>query len=426
MQAEVIAIGDELTTGQRLDTNSQWLSAELGLLGIPVLFHTTVCDTLEAGVEAFRIAAARCELVVATGGLGPTADDLTRDVLAAVAGEPLELSAAALDAVESRFARRAVAMPESNRRQAMFPRGTRIIPNPNGTAPGIDLDVRRPDGGTSRIIALPGVPSEMREMWRGTVEAALAAMLPDAGVFVHRRIKCFGAGESAVEAMLPDLIHRGRDPLVGITAHEATITLRIVARGRDELECRAKIAPTERTIRECLGPHVYGVEDDEVEDAAVRALVNAGQTLGTIEIGTEGRVATCLTQAQARRQAQQSSLLPGQVGTQTHDPLLAVYRGGMVLPAGSIPGVEHESAGSMKRLAERARADSGATLGLAVGAARPGPEGRSVVVIALSDGQNVEQIEHMLGGGPALALSRAAKTAIDLVRRTLEPRIAAS
>jgi nicotinamide-nucleotide amidase len=426
MQAEVIAIGDELTTGQRLDTNSQWLSAELGLLGIPVLFHTTVCDTLEAGVEAFRIAAARCELVVATGGLGPTADDLTRDVLAAVAGEPLELSVAALEAVESRFARRAVAMPESNRRQAMFPRGTRIIPNPNGTAPGIDLDVRRPDGGTSRIIALPGVPSEMREMWRGTVEAALAAMLPDAGVYVHRRIKCFGAGESAVEAMLPDLIHRGRDPLVGITAHEATITLRIVARGRDELECRAKIAPTERTILECLGPHVYGVEDDEVEDAAVRSLVNAGQTLGTIEIGTEGRVAACLTQAQARRQAPRSSLPPGQAGTQSHDPLLAVYRGGMVLPAGSIPGVEHESASSMKRLAERARADSGATLGLAVGAARPGPEGRSVVVIALSDGQNVEQIEHMLGGGPALALSRAAKTAIDLVRRTLEPRIAAS
>jgi nicotinamide-nucleotide amidase len=426
MQAEVIAIGDELTTGQRLDTNSQWLSAELGLLGIPVLFHTTVCDTLEAGVEAFRIAAARCELVLATGGLGPTADDLTRDVLAAVAGEPLELSVAALEAVESRFARRAVAMPESNRRQAMFPRGTRIIPNPNGTAPGIDLDVRRPEGGTSRIIALPGVPSEMREMWRGTVEPALAAMLPEAGVFVHRRIKCFGAGESAVEAMLPDLIHRGRDPLVGITAHEATITLRIVARGRDELECRAKIAPTERTILECLGPHVYGVEDDEVEDAAVRALVNAGQTLGTIEIGTEGRVAACLTQAQARRQAQRSPLPPGQAGTQPHDPSLAIYRGGMVLPAGSIPGVEHESADSMKRLAERARADSGATLGLAVGAARPGPEGRSVVVIALSDGQNVEQIEHMLGGGPTLALSRAAKTAIDLVRRTLENRIAAS
>jgi nicotinamide-nucleotide amidase len=418
MQAEVIAIGDELTTGQRLDTNSQWLSTELGLLGIPVFFHTTVCDTLEAGIEAFRIAAARCELVVATGGLGPTADDLTRDVLAAVAGQPLELSTAALAAVESRFARRAVSMPESNRRQAMFPRGTRIIPNPNGTAPGIDLDVRRPDGGTSRIIALPGVPSEMREMWRGTVQSALAAMLPDAGVFVHRRIKCFGAGESAVEEMLPDLIRRGRDPLVGITAHEATITLRIVARGRDEAECLASIAPTERTIRECLGAHVYGAEDDEVEDAAVRALVSAGQTLGTIEIATMGRVAACLAQAEARRQAD----LP----SHPHDPSAAIYRGGVVLPVAAVPGIEQDSMASMKSLAERARTESGASLGLAVGAARPGPDGRSVVMITLSDGQHVDQIEHMLGGGPALALSRAAKTAIDLVRRTLESRIAAS
>ena len=418
MQAEVIAIGDELTTGQRLDTNSQWLSTELGLLGIPVLFHTTVCDTLEAGIDAFRIAAVRCDLVVATGGLGPTADDLTRDVLAAVSGQPLELSAAALEAVESRFARRAAAMPESNRRQALFPRGTRIIPNPDGTAPGIDLDVARTDGGTSRIIALPGVPSEMREMWRGTVASALAAMLPDAGVFVHRRIKCFGAGESAIEAMLPDMIRRGRDPLVGITAHEATITLRIVARGRDEVECLAKIAPTERTIRECLGAHVYGRDDDEVEDAAVRALAGAGQTIGTIEIGTEGRVAACLAHAEAKRQAG----VPSHSGSPS-----TVYRGGMVLPASVELGRESASSmTSVKSLAERARAESGASIGLAVGAARPGPEGRSVLPIAFTDGQNVEQIEHMLGGGPTLALSRAAKTAVDLVRRKLEPKIAAS
>jgi len=414
MHAEVIAIGDELTTGQRLDTNSQWLSTELGLLGIPVLFHTTACDTLEAGVEAFQAAASRCDVVVATGGLGPTADDLTRDVLAAVAGEPLELSVAALAAVEARFARRAAAMPESNRRQAMFPRGSRIIPNPDGTAPGIDLDVRRPDGSTSRIIALPGVPSEMRMMWRGTVESALAAMQPDAGVFVHRRIKCFGAGESAVEEMLPDLIRRGRDPLVGITAHEATITLRIVARGRDRAECLTKIAPTEQTIRDCLGAHVYGVDDDEVEDAAARALAEAGQTLGTVEIGTEGRVAACLAHAEAQRQVQ----------LQPHEPAATVYRGSTVLPA--FAGIVHDhSITGMQALAERARTDFGATLGLAIGAARPGPEGRSVIDIALSDGQQIERIEHMLGGGPSLALSRAAKTAIDLVRRTLASRMAA-
>jgi nicotinamide-nucleotide amidase len=416
MDAEVIAIGDELTTGQRLDTNSQWLSAELGLLGIPVRFHTTACDTLEAGVEAFRNAAARCDVVVATGGLGPTADDLTRDVLAAVANAPLELSVAALEAVESRFARRAAAMPESNRRQAMFPRGSRIIPNPDGTAPGIDLDIRRPDGGTSRIFALPGVPSEMRLMWNGTVLRDLLAMRPELGTFVHRRIKCFGAGESAVEEMLPDLIQRGRDPLVGITAHEATITLRIVAQGRDEAECLAKIAPTEATILQCLGPIVYGREDDEVEDAAIRALVGAGATLGTIEIATEGRVAAVLAQAESRRRHGAIQNVGG----------AAAYRGGAVWPAAATSGGPLDSADAVTALAERARADFGASYGLAVGAARPRSDGRSVVRIVLADGQAVEQIEHLLGGGPALAQARAMKTAIDLVRRKLEFRTASS
>jgi nicotinamide-nucleotide amidase len=401
MRAEVIAIGDELTTGQRLDTNSQWLSAELGLLGIPVHFHTTVCDTIEDGVEAFRNAVGRADVVVATGGLGPTADDLTRDVIAAVAGVDLELSPTALRAVEARFARRGAAMPESNRRQAVFPRGTRIIPNPDGTAPGIDLDIRRADGRTSRVIALPGVPAEMRTMWHGTVAPALAAVVPEAGVFVHRRIKCFGAGESAVEALLPDMIRRGRDPLVGITAHEATITLRIVARGRDEAECRAKIAPTERTIRECLGGLVYGVEDDEVEDAALRAIAAAGESLATLEIGTQGRLAAGLAQAAARWQAEpvQPGAAPGG------------FVGGGVEAAGVNATVE--------QLAERVRAERGASLGLAIGPVRPGPEGRSVVDIALVGGGRVERIEHMLGGGPGIAVSRAAKTAVDLVRRRL-------
>jgi nicotinamide-nucleotide amidase len=401
MRAEVIAIGDELTTGQRLDTNSQWLSAELGLLGIPVHFHTTVCDTVEDGIEAFRMAVDRADVVVATGGLGPTADDLTRDVIAAVAGVELDLSPTALAAVEARFARRGVTMPESNRRQAVFPRGTRIIPNPDGTAPGIDLDIRRADGSTARVIALPGVPAEMRTMWHGTVAGSLAATVPDAGVFVHRRIKCFGAGESAIEALLPDMIRRGRDPLVGITAHEATITLRIVARGRDAAECLAKIAPTERTIRECLGALVYGEEDDEVEDAALRAVAAAGASLATVEIGTQGRLAAGLAQAAARRQADPSAVV-GVAGG---------FLGGVVEA-----GIRNDD---VERLAESVRLARGASLGLAIGPVRTDSDGRSVVDIALAGGGRVERIEHMLGGGPGVAVSRAAKTAVDLVRRRL-------
>lgn len=395
--AEVIAIGDELTTGARLDTNSRWISAELTVLGIATAFHTTAPDTLAAGVEAFRIAAGRADIVVATGGLGPTADDLTRDVLAAVAGVPLVPDAASLAVIESRFARRGAPMPESNRRQALFPRGGRIVPNPVGTAPGIDVDLPRPDGGRCRAIALPGVPAEMQAMWRETVRAALAALVPGGGTILQRRIKCFGAGESAIEAMLPDLVRRGREPLVGITAHEATITLRIAARGRDADECRTAIAGDEATIRSCLGPLVFGVEDDEVEDAAVAALAAAGLSIASAEVGTEGRVAALLAQAAGRRAA-------------------GAVRGGLVVPASGTAGGTPQA----DALADRSRQEFAAAVGLGVGGRRPGPDGRTILDVAIHGPSGRVRVEHTLGGGPDVAGTRAARAAIDLVRRSLD------
>ena len=129
---------------------------------------------------------------------------------------------------------------------------------------------------------------------------ALVAMDPEQATIAFRRIKCFGAGESAVEAMLPDLIRRGRDPLVGITVHEATITLRIAARGRDEADCRARMAPTEAIIRETLGDLVFGTEEDELEDATLAAVRAAEGTLATVEIGTHGLVAALMAQSLGR------------------------------------------------------------------------------------------------------------------------------
>ena len=402
LRAEVVSIGDELTTGQRLDTNSQWISRELGVLGMPVSYHTTVTDSLDDGIAAFRIAAERADLIVVTGGLGPTADDLTRDVLALVAGVPLELSTEALRDVESRFARRAAAMPESNRRQALFPQGSRIIVNPEGTAPGIDLLLPRSvSGGAARVFALPGVPGEMRTMWQGTVGPAILAMLPGAGTIRFRRIKCFGAGESAVEAMLPDLVRRGREPLVGITAHEATITLRIAARGPDAAACEAAIAPTEAVIRRCLGGIVFGIDDDEVEDAALSALVAADATLATVEVGSLGQVAALLAEAAAR----------GAEGR---------FLGGVVLPrlAGTM---------SLADLAHARRTEAGASHGLAVGpiARAAAPEacegGRAVetVEIVLVGPGGAERLEHRVGGAGSVRLARMAKTTIDLVRKSL-------
>jgi len=394
MQAEVIAIGDELVTGQRLDTNSRWLSAELAVLGIPVVFHTTAADTLEAGIEAFRIAAGRADVVVATGGLGPTADDLTRDVLAALAGRPLVLSESTLQAIQTRFAARGMPCPESNRRQAMFPEGSSVIPNPNGTAPGIDLTTAVA-GRRSRIFALPGVPAEMKPMWEAAVAPALVAMLPEAATILQRRIKCFGAGESAIEAMLPDLVRRGRDPLVGITAHEATITLRIAARSRTAAECRTKIAETEAVIRACLGPLVFGIEDEELEDATLAAV---GGTLAVCEAGTGGVAAALLGQAQARRRER---------------GLAGGFLGGLVLPGQALAAAA---------AAARARREFAADVGLGIGGIGSAADGRPLVGLAVDAAGGSVCVEHVLGGGPVLAITRAAKAGLDLVRQHVAVR----
>jgi nicotinamide-nucleotide amidase len=297
MRAEIIAIGDELTSGQRLDTNSQWLAERLEELGVPVMFHSTVGDDLEANVQVFRIAAARAQVIVVTGGLGPTADDLTRQALADAAGVDLVRDDASLEHIQKLFARRGRAMPPANEIQAMFPRGATAIHNPHGSAPGIDFVISTSAGDAqnrARFFCLPGVPAEMKEMWQGTVAGAVAAMQERPRVIANRRIKCFGVGESDLEAMLPDLIRRGRDPRVGITVSQATITLRITASGEDDAACRKAMEPTEKIIRECLGELVFGYEDDELQQAVARKLIDRGEKLAVFEVGTAGQIAKWL------------------------------------------------------------------------------------------------------------------------------------
>jgi len=391
MKAEIIAIGDELTTGQRLDTNSQWLSRELGLLGVVVSGHTTVPDTIEDAVRAFREARQRADVVVATGGLGPTADDLTREVLARVAGEPLELVPEALQAIEAMFASRGRTMTDNNRLQAMLPRTATMIANPTGTAPGMDLPGSRATSGGGRIFALPGVPSEMHRMWADTVQPAILAMDPQGGTMRFRVLKCFGAGESAIETMLPDLIRRGRDPLVGITAHEATITLRIAARGRDAAACQAAIAPVETTIRDCLGELVFGEESDELEDATVRFCQAQSLRVAVCEAGTVGRLGMLLAEADHRQQTN-------------------VFRGGRLLGTG-------DAAADVVEMAEACRRDVQATAAIAVGSVRRDNDGREWLPMAVVGPHDTCRHDHLLGGMGSLRLSRAAKTALDMLRR---------
>lgn len=405
MRAEILAIGDELVTGQRLDTNSAWLAQQLLEIGLPVAFHTTVGDEQADLLAALRLACERADVVVATGGLGPTADDLTRQALAELAGVPLVQDDAVLAHIEALFARRQRPMPPANRVQAQFPQGSRPIPNPHGTAPGIDLELPRAGRAPVRLFALPGVPSEMKEMWQATVRPALAALVGVRKVITHFRVKCFGVGESELEAMLPDLIARDRTPRVGITVHQATITLRITAEGEDAAAARAAMQPTLDAIHACLGDLVFGYEDEELEDVVVRMLQVRGQTLALAEWGSGGMLAHWLTRA---------------------DPARGTFRGGMVLggrealsaAAPEAAAVAEDELACAARLAEQVRRNWAADYGLTIGR-YPRQEGTTApaqVALALASLEGVRTLPASFSGHPQVAPVRVAKQALNLLR----------
>jgi nicotinamide-nucleotide amidase len=407
MKAEIISIGSELTSGQNLDTNCQWLSLRLAGMGIAVGWHTTVADDLEANVEAFRIAAQRAGLVLVSGGLGPTLDDLTREALAQAAGVELVSHEESLEQIRQMFARRNRTMPERNRVQALFPAGTEPIPNANGTAPGIWMRL-----GDAHIAAMPGVPSEMYAMFESQVRPRLARLGLGGSVLIQRKINCFGAGESAVEEKLLDLTRRGHVPEVGITVSDATISLRILARGASAEEVRRQIEPVERTIRERLGSLVFGSEDEDLHDVVVRLLEEKWLTLATAESITAGQVAERLARVPGASQC----LVGGVVAydNRVKNALLGVPQDLLdVYGAVSAPVAEAMAVGCRTRLQSDLAVST-------TGVAGPGggtpdkPVGLVYVGLAWEGGS--EAVAFSWGGTRTEIQSRTAKLALNRVR----------
>jgi nicotinamide-nucleotide amidase len=285
MHAEIIAIGSELTCGSKLDTNSQWLSRELESLGWTVTRHSTLGDNMDTIVDEFRAASLRSQVVLITGGLGPTLDDITRDALALAFHQPLIRDEESLQQIQALFLARGRVMPERNFRQADRPEKSIAIPNSCGTAPGILMRVESVPGKSCLFAAMPGVPAEMRPMFERQVRPHLL----DSGMVLCRRvIRTFGYGESEAERLLGDLTARGCNPEVGITASEAVISLWVTSRADSDMVAAQMCEQTMSLIRERLGESVYAEGDAELHHVVADRLCAANKKIVLLEGSTTG------------------------------------------------------------------------------------------------------------------------------------------
>lgn len=388
--AEVISIGDELTSGQRLDTNSQWLSRRLSEIGLRPLFHTTVADDEALMEQAFHNASRRVDVALITGGLGPTGDDLTRQVIAKVAGVPLLIDDAAVVYIEELFASRGRTMPESNRVQAMYPAGGCLIPNLTGTAPGVDFQTQS-SGQACRFLAFPGVPAELKPMWWDYARPVILEQFPELGVIVHHAIHCFGIGESEVERRLPDLIRRGRIPTVGITATKATITLRISAAGTNRSECQTIIEPTAQLIRNEFAEYIFGENEITLQEVLIGMLKEKRVTLSVVDQGGCSLIAEWLNDA---------------------DPTGQVYRGSLCL-------TQHDHGTTTEDLVSTAQATFDADYVLTIGPILEDAEIAQRDVAIYRGEKKIDERFHA-ASNPSIVVQRSIKQALNFMRLAIQ------
>ena len=376
LAAELLAIGTELTVGETLDTNSGELARSLVAHGVTVTRVANLPDDLAVVVEAMRLALTRADLVVTTGGLGPTPDDLTREAVAELCGETPVIDPETLAWLGALWARRRQKFPASNVKQAWIIPSATALPNPNGTAPGWWVD--RPDGRV--VVLLPGPPREMRPMWADHVLPRLAARGVGADSDV-RTLRLTGIGESQVADLLGEPLLRASNPVVATYARHEAVDVRISARAEGDRPAARLADDAEATVTALLGDHVWARGDTTWAGALDAALADRGWTLATSEHGTRGSLVVLLRGLEALRHAE--------VDADTD--------------AGS-EGVAE---------AERVRAIGGAEVGFAIRAYANGSDTAVEIAIATPDGTHAERRLAFMRG--TLGADRAAIAAASVL-----------
>lgn len=405
LTAEILSIGTELLLGDITNTDAQAIAQELGALGINVYFQTVVGDNPERIRRAVEIAKSRADLIVTTGGLGPTYDDITKQTLAESFGLPLEMHEPTVERIRSYFERRGGTMTENNLLQAVLPRGCTVLENDWGTAPGVAFEANG-----KVVVMLPGPPRECEPMLRERVLPYLKKF-SDAAL-VSRNIRVVGLGESAMEYRLHDRIVSMTNPTVAPYAKTFECLLRVTARAETSEEARAMTEPVVEEICRELGDVVYGVDADSLESVVFELLRSRGLTLAAAESCTGGMFGERFTSVPGA-----SEVYRGGVCSYSNDLKVNL----LGVDAGLIERLGAVSAEVAQQMAEGVRRACGADIGIGItGVAGPAESERKpagLVYIAVADAAGVAVRELHLGRGRERVRTGAVVSTLDLVRR---------
>ncbi len=406
MKAEIISVGTEILLGEILDTNSQYLAARLPSLGIDLHYISKVGDNLSRLAQTIGRAQERSDLVLITGGLGPTEDDVTRQAIALSLGEEMYLDKETEQRLRAFFADRGFTFPERNIKQAMLIPSAQAIANPRGTAPGWWAEK---DG---RIIAaMPGPPAELQRMWEVEVAPRLARLVTGE-VIVSRTLKTIGIGEAHLDEMVSPFL-KSENPTVGVYAKADGVHLRLTAKAPNQEAARDLIRPMEEELRQLLSDAVWGADDDTLEGVVGAILKQGGLTLATMESCTGGLLASTITDVPGS-----SDYFKG--GYVAYSAQMKISLGVSAELIEKHGAVSDEVAAAMARAA---RDRAGADIGVAVtGVAGPDelegkPPGRTHV--AVDAGVGPQSISYTYYQGRAATKRRAVTTALALLRRAL-------